>query len=229
MTDFTAQINAGIKLLDSEVPNWRGKIDIDELDLGSCSVCVLGQVFGDYDDGIEALGVSGYDYGFNTMSDMSGLTAAWKEALGKNNTLVEKGDIYKDQYGYAVKVLQTALVKISGTETVSSYIVQTGIMRGGKFSGDTGWGGDKPSLTVLTREAFEKEGSYPTKVEQFKPVAGTFITAGGKNYFVYSELELRELKDGAKVVQTANVDLTGAKEMKTFTGIAFASTIKSYI
>jgi hypothetical protein len=223
MTDFTAEIDAGIKLLDLQVPNWRAKIDLDELDLGSCSVCILGQVFGDYDTGIDELGVSGYDYGFNTMSNMSALTAAWKEALGKNNTLVEKGDVYEDSHGYAVKVLQTHLVKVDD-ETISAYIVEAGSVRNGVFKG-VNYGG-KPSLTVLQKKSFEAGGSYSNKVSKLRLEPGMFITSKGVNYFVHSVDEVRELKDGAYAVNVSTLDLSDAKEMMTGMGVKFSQSVK---
>ena len=45
----------GAKLLDDRVPNWREEIDIDKLNMGSCLRCVLGQIYGEYEDGIDAL------------------------------------------------------------------------------------------------------------------------------------------------------------------------------
>lgn len=228
MTDFTAKVNAGIALLNSRKPGWQSKINLDTLDLASCSVCVLGQIFGDYYDGIDELDVSGYDYGFNAMDGMQELTKAWKEALGKNNTLVEKGDVYKDSYGYAVKVLQTTLVKVDEETSMSVYLAQTGRMKNGSFVGDLSAG--KPTVAMYKKADFEKGGSYGIKVEKFKPVPGMFITtASGKNYFVHDTNEVRELKDGAYAVSIDRVDLTGAKEMLTGMGLTFASSIKRCI
>lgn len=225
MTDFTAKVNAGIALLDREQPGWREKIDLDTLDLASCSVCVLGQVFGDYDDGIDALGVSGYDYGFNTMGGMQELTAAWKEALGKNNVLVERGDIYKDTYGSAVKVLQTHLVRLDDDTVISTYVVQTGLMRNGVFVGDKY--NNVPAVAALQKSHFEANGTYHTKVTQLRLETGMFITSKGKNYFVHSPNEVRELKDGAYAVHVSTLDLSDAKEMTTGMGVKFAKSVKN--
>ena len=73
-------VTRGVKLLDQEVMEWRNHIDLDDLDLDDCDICVLGQLFGDYDSGLERLGLIdtgsedvGYDvktsaaaHGFNT-------------------------------------------------------------------------------------------------------------------------------------------------------------------
>lgn len=224
---YESKVAQGVQLLDQNVPNWRDKINVDNLDLGSCSICVLGQVFGDYNDGLNALGVDGYDYGFNTTGSYASLKEAWVEALGKNNKLVEKGDIYRDSYSYAVKVLQTSLVKVSDTETISIYIVQTGRVKNGAFQGDVSM--SKPQTAILQRRDFETAGAYSIKVPVFTPKPGTFITAGGRNYFVCSDVDIRELKDGAYAVNISSVDLSGAKEMMTGTGVTFAKSVKNSI
>lgn len=223
MANFTSKVNAGIALLDREQPGWRTKIDLDKLDLASCSVCVLGQIFGDYDEGIEQLNINGYDYGFNAMSGMSELTEAWKEALGKNNTLVEKGDVYKDAYDSAVKVLQTHLVRVDDA-IHTAYVVQTGYITNGTFKGDVYSG--TPSISVLHKSAFEAGGTYVNKVETLTLRAGMFITSKGKNYFVHSANEVREVKDGAYAVSVSTLDLSDAKEMTTGTGVTFGSSVK---
>ena len=60
---FEAQIAAGAKLLDRQVgKHWAEKIDTDSLDMYSCFRCVVGQLLGDYWEGIDNLwDNSGYD------------------------------------------------------------------------------------------------------------------------------------------------------------------------
>jgi hypothetical protein len=227
MRDYSNEVAKGIRVLDLQVPNWRQKIDVENLDLGSCSICVLGQVFGDYNDGIEELNVDGYEHGFNTTGSYAELKDAWVEALGKTNTLIEKGDVYRDTYGYAVKVLQTTLIRVNDTETMSVYIVQTGRVKNGSFTGDLSQG--KPLASMLKRSDFEVGGSYSTKVPKLTLKAGMFITAGGKNYFVHSSNEVRELKDGAYAVNVSSVDLTDAKVMITGMGVDFGQSVKRAI
>lgn len=224
MTDYAAKVAAGVKVLDREVPNWRSKIDVDNLDLGSCSICILGQVFGDYNDGLNELNVDGYDHGFNTTGSYNELTAAWKEALGTNNVLVEKGDIYKDAYGSAVKVLQTHLVRLDDDKVISTYVVQTGLISNGVFKGDK-WNG-VPSIAALQKSHFEASGTYSIKVTQLKLETGMFITSKGKNYFVHSPNEVRELVDGAYAVNVSTLDLSDAKEMHTGMGVKFSQSVK---
>jgi hypothetical protein len=93
---FEAEVQQGIALLDEQAPDWRGKIDLDRLDMrqtgwklaeGGCG-CILAHVFGSYWIGIEELGFRGTEdvpYGFDTTAetgwDYVGLTDAWKQAL----------------------------------------------------------------------------------------------------------------------------------------------------
>ena len=68
----------GAKVLDRAFPGWRDQIDLEILDIADCAVCMLGQVFGNYNyawsddvmweeaeryaDGPDAFAV---DHGFN--------------------------------------------------------------------------------------------------------------------------------------------------------------------
>src|SRR6478735_12553958 len=89
--EYADVVNAGIKLLDESGPsNWRDLVDVNTLRLESCEVCVLGQVFGSFEDGLNNLDLTqstSKDYGFNTNYSMQELTKAWKDALGKNDIL----------------------------------------------------------------------------------------------------------------------------------------------
>lgn len=58
----------GAAFLDEHHPGWAAKIDVKKLCLQDCSQCVLGQVYGDYDDGLTELNIrtSPINMGFNT-------------------------------------------------------------------------------------------------------------------------------------------------------------------
>ena len=85
------EIAAGIALLDEKVPHWRAFIKPNELGMEWCDRCILGQIFGDYDTGLERLGILAEDeeelenvaasLGFVKFGDWDKLTQAWKEAL----------------------------------------------------------------------------------------------------------------------------------------------------
>lgn len=233
MTDYAAKVAAGIKFLDSKVSsgrvpaNWRDQIKLDNLDLGSCDVCVLGQLFGDYADGQYELGLDTWDsksYGFNTDYSFAELTQAWKDALGKSNVLVEKGDVYRDKYGYAVKVVATTLVSV-GNDTITAYIVQTGDCPKSTNVFKTY---DAKAVSVLRKSDFEE--TYKEKVEKFTPKKGMFVTATatGRNFYVCSDDEVRELKDGAYATWITDLpasERNSLKEMFTGVGKKFSDTI----
>jgi hypothetical protein len=47
----TCRAKVGATLLDLLRPGWANEIRTDRLDLASCQVCVLGQLFGSYEEG----------------------------------------------------------------------------------------------------------------------------------------------------------------------------------
>jgi hypothetical protein len=83
----------GVELLDEKVPGWRQKITLDKLAMSSCSRCVIGQIFGYFDDlaligGTAWLqpGYFGFDLGLGdapaeSLATWDALTDAWREAI----------------------------------------------------------------------------------------------------------------------------------------------------
>lgn len=57
MATVEERVASGAYMLDIFSPGWREKIDLARLDIRSCTSCVLGQVFGDYECGMKALGL----------------------------------------------------------------------------------------------------------------------------------------------------------------------------
>jgi hypothetical protein len=53
--EFDHEIEKGAKLLAARVPGWEKKINPETLDLSDSCKCVLGQVYGNYEDGFKAL------------------------------------------------------------------------------------------------------------------------------------------------------------------------------
>lgn len=47
---------AAVRRLNRVAPGWHDRVDPDRLDMMCADRCVLGQVFGDYCDGLTALG-----------------------------------------------------------------------------------------------------------------------------------------------------------------------------
>lgn len=52
MVSARAVVNRGVRLLDEINPNWHRKVDLSKFDLGSPTMCVLGQVYGEFTDAI---------------------------------------------------------------------------------------------------------------------------------------------------------------------------------
>lgn len=85
------RVKAGIKLLQAKHGDgWVDKIDLRKLNLSSGSCCVLGQVYGDYCDGQERLGIDDTDaekHGFYLNDegryDYDDLGEAWERELTK--------------------------------------------------------------------------------------------------------------------------------------------------
>lgn len=85
--DYNAEIDRGIALLDSKVPDWREVIDKDSLEMSSPTRCILGMVFGTYRTGLDELGLTaGHRHGFSLPDDVEAdyreLTQAWRARLG---------------------------------------------------------------------------------------------------------------------------------------------------
>lgn len=87
-------IRRTIKRLDSKIPKWRRLIDKDELDLGTIHDCPCGQVFGEYEKGLEELEIypeDSYYYALSLpiepgdeptySSEYAKLTQLWKEVI----------------------------------------------------------------------------------------------------------------------------------------------------
>jgi hypothetical protein len=78
------RIGRGVALLDAKVPGWV--VDRARLSVGSLDRCVLGQVFGNFDRGLQVLGLTwsqGDRYGFvsDGWEDYADLTESWRAVL----------------------------------------------------------------------------------------------------------------------------------------------------
>lgn len=91
-------VGRGAAVLDDKIPGWESKINTDELYLGSCEACVLGQLFGDYATGTTEFGFEVDDdggvshaavewateHGFETDGwGYEPLTVAWRELISE--------------------------------------------------------------------------------------------------------------------------------------------------
>ena len=81
MRKYERQVSNGIALLDRKKPNWRDSVDLATLDMANSCDCVLGQVYGHYQIGQNALGNTPERYGFFTLSSWLGLKREWHRQL----------------------------------------------------------------------------------------------------------------------------------------------------
>lgn len=77
------RVEAGAALLDERMPGWFNMIDVDTLKIFDPTLCVMGQLFGDYLGGLDTLDVDiSAGYGFNAYDDeYTELDAAWRELI----------------------------------------------------------------------------------------------------------------------------------------------------
>lgn len=96
---YFEQISAGMKMLDYAKPNWRKDLDLDVLCMSDMRRCVLGQLYGDFSDGVFYLsGLSGLEkwewaqgFGFDApfLAGYVTLTAEWKAAISGHPSFCE--------------------------------------------------------------------------------------------------------------------------------------------
>lgn len=74
MSDTSPRIERGAALLDLSAPGWDKKIDLNILDLSHIRYCIIGQVYGDYYNGLATL-----DQGAETAPAWHGFTVWGQE------------------------------------------------------------------------------------------------------------------------------------------------------
>lgn len=88
---YEDSIRKGVAVLDKVLPDWRERINLDRLNVANYNLCVLGQVFGSYTEGLDVLrgplwaGRCAFaeEHGFSEKYvDVAVLTAEWKQAIG---------------------------------------------------------------------------------------------------------------------------------------------------
>lgn len=91
MTTVAERVERGAALLDEKRPGWVQVIDLDRLDIWSCTDCIGGQLDGGYDATMDLLGIGhteearahgfdghGLSYGDG---EYEALNAAWRDLI----------------------------------------------------------------------------------------------------------------------------------------------------
>lgn len=86
-SELAQHVAQGITLLSKHDPNWRMKIVMSRLSMMSCADCILGQLFGSYEEGLLILDIGRDDlpnqYGFRAVdpTNYRVLQGIWLERL----------------------------------------------------------------------------------------------------------------------------------------------------
>jgi hypothetical protein len=84
MTTIAARVAIGAALLDEELPAWPERVRPERLNMADCFLCILGQIYGEYVAGLEALGILGVtpgtDAGFHD-EDPVALRDEWRRVI----------------------------------------------------------------------------------------------------------------------------------------------------
>ena len=90
-TEIQERVAKGAAFLDKKCPDWEDRIDLNLLEISSWSWCLLGQLYGDYDTGVDRLRIywssKKWNFGFTISpetkigAEFTELTQAWKEEI----------------------------------------------------------------------------------------------------------------------------------------------------
>jgi hypothetical protein len=98
-----ARVRRGVAFLNERRPSWINSVSINKLDLGSCELCVLGQLYAHedeagYDRGLGILNGKvakdpakfGFNY-FDSPEEYEELTKSWAEEIAFQRKLARQG------------------------------------------------------------------------------------------------------------------------------------------
>lgn len=90
-TTVAERVRKGVALLDKAEPGWVDRIDLYMLDLADFNRCIMGQLHGNFTEGLRTYGLFAVDadahrHGFDTGSAVSGkayaeLTSEWARII----------------------------------------------------------------------------------------------------------------------------------------------------
>jgi hypothetical protein len=85
---FDDQIAKGVSLLNEVNPNWKKKIRVSLLNMDKKQMCILGQLYGHYDEGLRILHLNSQtslEHGFRTKpappEERQILTEEWRKII----------------------------------------------------------------------------------------------------------------------------------------------------
>lgn len=84
-------VDRGIALLNERGPEgWRGRVNLERLNLRDYKECLLAQLYGTFADGVKQLDIDPQVYGFVHQGIVENcycarLTEAWRQALTEEN------------------------------------------------------------------------------------------------------------------------------------------------
>jgi hypothetical protein len=86
--ELEERVQRGAQLLDEKYPGWADRIDLRSFSISSPWLCILGQLFGGYLEGVYSLNIVQQEalYGFNIkptepFSTFRQLQKLWQEAI----------------------------------------------------------------------------------------------------------------------------------------------------
>lgn len=208
--------------------NWRAEINKDTLDLASPRYCIVGQLYGEYDDGLGELGISnpearkyGFESGYsdNTYVESSDLTNAWKAYLTEvAHKGVTVGTILNGVYS-----AQAALKVISGVTIGGDlyWISEEGRLGTGQYLGIL----TAPPAVHRASTILESWKVWtPAKVEKgkFYVFTSNYDTAPSVWYAQTDDKLWKMLADGATWISAANAEKkSDFRELETSNGNNF--------
>ena len=88
------RVDRGAELLDRVRPGWADEVGLEDLDMVHCALCMLGQLFGDFDRGDRALFPGdtlqpSRDHGFfaSTIVDYRALELEWRRVIAERQAV----------------------------------------------------------------------------------------------------------------------------------------------
>ena len=218
---------------DGPVPaDWRKKIDAQTLAMSSVDNCILGQIFGSYEEGLTALGMGqapnseNASYGFTSTGygpEFIALGQEWIKQLGLKAEAavppIRIGDIYINKWGDMGLKIHTT-VWVAGNR---HFAVEYGNVKSGEFLSYTGLKDPSDELNIMSEERIRKQ--YSVKLVPFKLEHGMFVTnETGKVYYIQENLayEVASQKAGFPMSELSR---TGLKEVTLPSGKKFRDLV----